>query len=531
MVDEESNDFLIRVSDPTSLPLYNWSANAWTKMARSYAYTPIGEHPRRSGATGLVCSVASVAILVYVAQDSWRSSLRAGTWRSESVASDHAEASVLATDAVSLDFELYKVALSARVGDSVAIREFVNDTIALVDPNFDLGCDGVKINGYLLPYGPQLHWVESSILSNDPMPIEDWEAYFDELNVGMSQSFNAFLHNKVTMYTNDLAPPLAKLRNKSVPLLLRRSADYSGMASPVGEVAHVVFAIAGRAYELVAPIGDSLIDETREWSYWSDVECPASHRLDSDLDEYVAVYNSYVSSAEADMQHWASERGYYPPMLAFVGVAATVDDIASIQTHLFEDLASIASIEAFVETEELDRCSVYRLPTVSSKGFRAPVRYVVNPAAESMLTSRRVGDYNSYIWTVHENITASYNNWAGWDHWLDQHIGLKYVGEEPMVVAAELNKNLSAHGVPVGQRTTADYGQEKAVHWYVGYPGSMCWEYWVEGCAAYSINDEADVCACLAANNDVFFLEVRSSRFVVEATVSTGARRELHGVG
>ena len=59
----------------------------------------------------------------------------------------------------------------------------------------------------------------------------------------------------------------------------------------------------------------------------------------------------------------------------------------------------------------------------------------------------------------------------------------------------------------MGQRTTADYGAEKAIHWYTGYAGSMTWEYWVTGCPSYSTDSEADVCACHASNNDKIFLE------------------------
>ena len=90
---------------------------------------------------------------------------------------------------------------------------------------------------------------------------------------------------------------------------------------------------------------------------------------------------------------------------------------------------------------------------------------------------------------------------------MDQHIGLKYVGSEACAVSHQLNQNLTSRGIAVGQRTTADYGAEKAIHWYTGYAGSMTWEYWVTGCSEYSTDYEADVCACHASNNDKIFLE------------------------
>ena len=119
---------------------------------------------------------------------------------------------------------------------------------------------------------------------------------------------------------------------------------------------------------------------------------------------------------------------------------------------------------------------------MSAKGFRSPVRYVANALANAALattdpatgekTGLTVEDYNSYIWKTHAEIAGSYDNWAGWDHWMDQHIGLKYVGSDSCAVSHQLNANLTARGVAVGQRTTADYGAEKAIHWYTGYAGS-----------------------------------------------------------
>mmetsp|Transcript_15123 Transcript_15123/g.47507 ORF Transcript_15123/g.47507 Transcript_15123/m.47507 type:complete len:506 (-) Transcript_15123:304-1821(-) len=477
-------------------------------MLGQYAYTPIGEHPRqrRWAAVVVLCSAAS-AILIFVAAPNL--SGRPPLFSAWTARSERPETST--TPPSSLDFELYKIALSSRVGDSRFIREFVNQTIAHVDPNFDLGCGGVKINGYLMPFGPQLHWVESTILSNDPTPIEVWQQYFDDLNDGFAE-FNAFMHNKITMFTSNLSQPLAALRHTGIPLMYRRSTGYSGAASPVRELAHVLFPIAGRAYELAAPVTEDILSETRSWPKWNDEanECPRAHRLDQNLDEYVDVYNTYVAEAPEVMAKWADERGYHPPMLALTTVAVTDKDLKLLEDTLFADLSSITGMTVIEELRS-SACDVYRVPTVSSKAFRSPVRYVVNYRANEKLAAngdgRSVGDYNSYILSTHEAITASYESWAGWDHWLDQHIGLKYVGADVMGIADELNEDLVSRRLPVGQRTTADYGDERAVHWYTGYAGSMTWEYWVIGCATASINHAADVCACVPSNNDYMFFQ------------------------
>ena len=431
-------------------------------------------------------------------------------------------ASTAAIDAsptkASLQFQLYKIALSVREGEAHAVRDLVNDTFAHVDPNFDLGCDGVKINGYLMSYGPQVHWVEASILSNDPQPIKYWQDYFEELNGDLTE-WNAFMHNKVSMFTSNVTAPYLRMVENKIPLLLRTSDGYSGKASPTGELAHVLFQVAGRMYEIAGPVTAEVRSTlgTDDWAPWSDFECPTAHMLDSNLDEYVTTYDGYVAAANTAMQKWAADKGYYPPMLSGVSVSAehgaseTLDD-----DDLVDDLQSIADVHSYAELET-DACAITRIETVSAKGFRSPVRYVANALANAALattdpatgekTGLTVEDYNSYIWKTHAEIAGSYDNWAGWDHWMDQHIGLKYVGSDSCAVSHQLNANLTARGVAVGQRTTADYGSEKAIHWYTGYAGSMTWEYWVTGCPSYSTDSEADVCACHASNNDKIFLE------------------------
>ena len=416
-----------------------------------------------------------------------------------------------------LTFELYKHAISVRNGTAAEIRDFVNATISHLDPNYDLGCDGVKVNAYLLPYGPQLHWVDASALSNDPHPIEEWQPRFEALNGNLSQ-WNAFMHNKVTMFLPDLMAPLRQLRNTSAPLMFRRGTGYSGHVSEVGELGHVLFPIAGRIYEMVGPITSTMVSETRDWPEWTSSECPASHRLDDDLDQYVSKYQQYVVETKllfSQMEDWATERGYYPPMLAGISVAAAAGDSTGYAGTLVDDLAEYASIGSRVEYSS-DKCSVTRISTITSHGFKAPVRYVTNVVANRILESAAdaagtqprmtVLAYNDYIQSAHSAITGSYAEWAGWDHWLDAHIGLKYVGSEPCAHTDALNGNLSLSSLSVGQRTTADYGSAKATHWYTGYPGSLAWEYWVLGCTYGSVNDNADVCACVASNNDKTFL-------------------------
>lgn len=404
-------------------------------------------------------------------------------------------------------FELYKATLAVATGSSAGVLEFVNSTITHVDPNFDLGCGGVKVNAYLLPYGPQLHWVESDILSNDDKPIERWQPYFERLNGDMSK-FNAFMHNKISLFTTDLTKPLAQLERAGIKTLRRRGTRYTGLASPTGEVGHLVFQIAGRAYELVGPVTADFHVTAKSWDEWTVDECPAAHRLNDDLDEYVSKYKDFVAVAkDVDVMYaWAQDRGYYPPMLAGISLALSPDDTVAID-DLFSDLDSLAEMDSYVESDAYG-CTVYRLNLTVVYDWKAPLRYVVNERSLDDLLGNEtwtVAEYNGYIANTHRRQKS--DDWSGWDHWLDQHLGLKYVGDDAYGMAAALNGKLSAENRVVGQRTTDDFNSQYAVHWYTGYPGPSTWEYWVEGVEDYSVNDLADICACVPSNNDRLFFD------------------------
>ena len=304
--------------------------------------------------------------------------------------------------------------------------------------------------------------------------------------------FNAFMHNKVQLFVPELGDGLlAALENSGAPLMFRVSKGYTYDAQPnddgstSAEVAHVLFPIAGRVYEVAAPVTAAIAERAAEWPEWAADECEVSHRLDTDLDSYADEYASYVGEARelyTSMSAWADERGYFPPMLASISVAADSehDGTQFPGGQLYQDLERFAEVPSYAEAELDEGCGVTRIDTVSSNGgFAAPVRYVTNRAKNAELEERAgsssaptVAEYNGYIAKTHDTITnGKYEFWSGWDHWLDQHIGLKYVGDEPCGRTNSLNGNLSASGPPIGQRTTADYGSEKATHWYTGYPG------------------------------------------------------------
>ena len=157
-----------------------------------------------------------------------------------------------------------------------------------------------------------------------------------------------------------------------------------------------------------------------------------------------------------------------------------------------------------VEESEGGKCAVAHATTVSTyTGFKLPLKYVYN-AHVDVHGPKSVDDFNRYVANTHESVAGSYKAWAGWDHWLDYHVGLQY-GQEYNDAANrtsyEVNKRLLAGGVPVGQR----YETGGQMHWYSGFEGAITVEFCTVPNAAdmdgISENNEAEICTCRADNN------------------------------
>ena len=116
----------------------------------------------------------------------------------------------------------------------------------------------------------ELHFVDAPMLYDGTMDgtagMDAWVTYFEDLNSGEddgSLDFNAFMHNKIQLYTADLDEFDTKFRSANdgagLPTLKRQSVDSSGAA-----VAHLGIAISGRMFELVGPLS-SVRDEGGWW--------------------------------------------------------------------------------------------------------------------------------------------------------------------------------------------------------------------------------------------------------------------------
>ncbi|KAJ8598596.1 hypothetical protein CTAYLR_001690 [Chrysophaeum taylorii] len=408
------------------------------------------------------------------------------------------------------DFWIYKHALAARTGESDDLSTFAFEILGYQVEKEDIGCHGIKTSVNTFPPGQfQLHWVASTILANDPIPVDTWEQFFTDLNGDMSE-FNIFMHNKVTMFVLNITLMSDKLKEMGTPTLRRQSTGYTSGGSDCA-LGHVIFQLAGRAYEFVGALATTDDEEEegeeedlRWWPPWDASECPDAHGFEEkDLDVWVGQYLAAGASCDPNCTAWAEERGFHPPMFAGGSVGITKDSLGATQGSsvdvLFKDLEYLAALD--ITTSSSEGCTVFTIPTLVAGGYEAPVKYVVN---ENLPGQADVEKYNSYIHGVHVNATGSDETWASWDHWLDQHFGLEYVGNNSDAIAYALDQYLP--GRPVGQRTAyPNWPMDDAhsdLHWYVGYDGPVAWEWWVMAPTSnYSTDQMAILCSCVPENN------------------------------
>jgi len=296
--------------------------------------------------------------------------------------------------------------------------------------------------------------------------MDAWVEEFTILN-GNLERFNSLMHNKLQLYTSDLAPFVASLTNASVPLLKRRSKDPDGVA-----VAHVGFAVAGRIYELVGPL---ISLPGRAPLPWNAEECAVAHTLVAPLS--TLEKSSKQSSVTVDTM--------------MVGIGITHHDPTGPGTAVtFDHLARFTGANVSVMPTQ-DSCSVVDLQWGSMPNIA--VRYVGSSAYPGPST---LAAYDQYAQADHANSTLSHPFGRGWDHVLDQHLGLWYGGgaTDCGPRAEAVREALLAQHLPVGERDEPD-----AHLFYVGYQGPMSWEYQFQHCNAGHPEAGAE-CACHALN-------------------------------
>lgn len=375
----------------------------------------------------------------------------------------------------------------------------------------DLGCSGLKVGCEVLIaqqttadekyHGFQLHMVDTPKFKtySKGFTMDEWQLYFQTLNANMS-TFNAFQHNKVTLFSSDLPAFQRLLDSEKEPYMGRLTGD---------TFAHIIIEINGRIFEVVGS-SDADLDLSK-FEAWHEDECQGAHVPLESVDYYNNQITTIMSDNNDDAISRAEEyeQGTGIAPLLFIGASVATD---SLHSNKFDSLISDTtrfsgaswSFKHYTESCVALLGEWPQMPGVT-------VRYVHNAVAHQGDTS--VLTYESAVTKAHSELVSA-NGWFGWDHWLDQHIGVRNTVYDPPEdkmkcekLSREITDSLKFTGTPVGERLVMGGSGDKALnqtHIYSGYHGTLAWEY-NQQCYQWRHENIPGICACNSVNNDIMY--------------------------
>lgn len=396
-------------------------------------------------------------------------------------------------------WHIEKYTINLHSGTGEAVQNWSNKYLCnkKTECASDIGCGNLRAWCTIaLPYtspelggrSGELHFVDAPTLHDSRIDgilgMDWWINYFEALN-GELDVFNAFMHNKAQFYVTDLQKyeEFLGVGDADVAVMKRSSLDSDGVG-----VAHLGFTIAGRVYELVAPL-TSVTDSSEYVSWEASTECPSAHTLTSTLSQYAALSSQSDDDwdGEAPIMLIGISMSYHDPTDKYV--EANTPASARITT-LYDHIQIVSGASTEVETDT-EACVVTKISWPSMEGLA--IRYVHNRKAPTGVKSLK--DFDDYVY--HDHMTYNNVSGYGWDHMLDQHVGLWYSGPEDSCLAraASVRALIDGDGIPRGER-----GEPDAHEMYTGYAGPMTWEYQFQNCDA-GRPEATEECACVADNN------------------------------
>lgn len=411
-------------------------------------------------------------------------------------------------DPDSYGWYFYKTAMVTKNGtSSEALRFMRNFTGGYDCVKTPLGCDGYKVT---CEYGTnlddadnwdrQIHYVHaprlfSKALDNDNMGVDGWQDVTESSMEDMDKQFSAFLHNKLQMYIS--APEeRAQLLEGAGYKVMRRLSYWRDTETLL---AHVSTQMSGKVWEFVglAP------SDTTLYQFWSDDECPAAHKIDGDvetMEKYLAKINQDTEYDITNTSFWISTQ-----------IAASVQN-SEERSVMMQDLQDLTSPQIVYDNS--DSCSVTTVSykntdenTMSTVGDQVTLKFVENAKFQEITVdgvSYSLKMYEDYIRQVHVKYLKNRQTnlrrdaWRNWDHWLDQHVGIKWKEDDGCYDHSKaVTSRMLDNDTPVGKRAINGDGD----HYYVGYEGtSMSLEYNTEQCH-YGVG-ETDTCTCNHYNSN-----------------------------
>ena len=427
------------------------------------------------------------------------------------------------------DWYIYKVTATVRPQKDLALIEFINrylmpgTTFPTGTRDASVGCNNTHLGGdYKVNFtyegtasvDNQLHWVNGPKLNGAGLAAS-WIETILEATVGTSRSrgdtlvydsteatFNAFMHNKVQLYVDDLSGFAARLDADRVPHLKRKSTvarDARAGAARDVEMGHLLIPIEGRAFELVGPLASLDASARGAYGLWGASECPNAHAL---ADDFATLEERFAATANTtvwtDSARGGARDARPQPMLAQVHVALSPNRTLSAEdtalAHL--DAFTRAKVEVHAD-EDASACGVASLTWASMPGVT--VKYVRN-AHPSLPATGLLAEYEQAWATEHANAfltpaTTQLPMNANWDTFLDTHIGMMVdVGTQCDGDLAALTSALHAADVAYAARNEGG-----GIHLYTGYEGTTSWEYNLG--MTCTTEQFGDICTCVPENS------------------------------
>lgn len=404
---------------------------------------------------------------------------------------------------------MYKVAFPTANGTSDDAFDFMlHHSGGSTCEKVSLGCSGYKITctfgaNYLTgsDLDRQIHYVHAPALysqakENDEWGVDGWQTFVQE-SMGNLTDFSAFMHNKVQLFVGDIDTVIEDLESSGYNLMKRLSVyEVEGTA---GVAAHVSTQVEGKIWEFVGFPGKN----TAGFTYWADAECPAAHKVDVNMTKlsHLLVDHTQTKGLRRNSSLWIS-------------VHTAASDIESTDTQkIFTDLRELTG--AITSIHQSDHCKVVTVSSTMNTdnldngaefGDIVTMKYVQNNNFQKVQVGKKlrsISDYEDYISRVHkkylskpEKLGKAYH-WRNWDHWLDQHVGLKWTESSGCHAKNQaVTERLLEDDEYVGKRAIHEDGD----HFYVGYEGTaMCIEYNTE---CHHGKGETNTCTCLKENSN-----------------------------
>ena len=334
-------------------------------------------------------------------------------------------------------------------GDAAFLARFFGVNVTINETFTDAGGACARRLGLAVMPSFELHYFESEVTPEGPLPVADWVAYFRKLHAGFSRArataWDAYMWNSMTFYAPDLTPFVRGLRGAGVPVFGARYnhsfEDCDGASIACRDVlvysASVVVPGTGQLFEVVSEHLDGPLRGA--FDEWPDAACPDAMAVTQPVKTMRALWDA-AGGRMADGRGGDAGDGL-PSLLAVkMSFAGSPGELTQ-----FVKVAAGAEQTVDVAADDDGYCAY----ATTALGGQVDVRAVEAPSARS--GARSVAMWTGYVRAMHERWTGFD---VGWDRFLDGHLGLEISGgtalDELVGPLRALNVSFRAHAGAAG---------------------------------------------------------------------------------